>query len=355
MLKLLMFMWNLSELDRFIPRLKAMSKIGVKFTIICSNFDITEAQFDYYEMFLDMHKVEFNKFPSFGKWLFSKKKIFNKLKKSKILDDIDAIFCLSGLWFQYYSGYFAKRLGKPYILFLRGNDTRARQINTPNLIKRFFRKMIYENFGWNCDLVIPITQGLVSLAENFGVSESKITKPIRGGIDTELFTDLNVKKPRFVVGYAGRINKEKGSAFLQELIYTNPDIDFNIAGSIQTEFLMTDNVSHWGQIPHETMPAFYNACNIIIMTSLIEGFPRVLLEAYACGVPALVTRESIPNDCEIHGLVLPRELDLWNYAFQFMTCVTDYTLLNQKAREYALQFSLETYAKEMKKQLQKVC
>lgn len=39
----------------------------------------------------------------------------------------------------------------------------------------------------------------------------------------------------------------------------------------------------------EDMPGFYNACSLIVSTSMHEGTPNVLLESMACGVPVVAT------------------------------------------------------------------
>lgn len=42
-------------------------------------------------------------------------------------------------------------------------------------------------------------------------------------------------------------------------------------------------------IPHERMPLWVNACNVVLVTSTHEGWPNIVKEALACGVPFVST------------------------------------------------------------------
>ena len=347
-------MWDLSGLERFIPRIEALAEKDIRFIVGYENDDISQDKFNAWEKLLDLVKVDFNNYPSYGKWLFSKRMIVDRLRNL----DFDISFSLSGLWFQYYSEYIANELEKPYVLFLRGDDFTAPEIQRRGYFKLKLRKVIYRQHGWNADRVIPITEDLTQIAIDWGVPPHKISKPIRGGIDTTLFhpmDDVAKFSNELTIGYVGRINKEKGSELLEKIIKTNPDIHFRIAGRIQTEIDLPKNATFMGRINHKDMPEFYNRCDAIILTSLTEGFPRVILEAYACGIPVFVTSESLPNDCEIHGMRMGRNLQTWANLFKFLIKNTQFLETEgENARIYSLEFSKEAYAISMKEELEKV-
>lgn len=44
-----------------------------------------------------------------------------------------------------------------------------------------------------------------------------------------------------------------------------------------------------GSIPHEQIPTYLNACNILLLTSKWEGSPNIIKEAMACGTPIVCT------------------------------------------------------------------
>ena len=51
-----------------------------------------------------------------------------------------------------------------------------------------------------------------------------------------------------------------------------------------------DSVRLLGQIPQDDLPTIYNNSEIFVMSSLWEGFPKVLLEAIACGCKVVSTK-----------------------------------------------------------------
>ena len=44
-----------------------------------------------------------------------------------------------------------------------------------------------------------------------------------------------------------------------------------------------------GALPHETLPAWYRAADVVLLPSRSEGVPNVLLESLACGTPFIAS------------------------------------------------------------------
>jgi glycosyltransferase involved in cell wall biosynthesis len=146
-----------------------------------------------------------------------------------------------------------------------------------------------------------------------GYNEKKMTV-IHNGIDTELFTPNNnnhnafresigINNNTLVIGMVGRYAKVKGHVYLLKALLmlqaSNTDLFQNIKlvlvgrGISEDEELqglltkLKDNVVVIQERPdiYSIMPGFDFLC----MPSESEGFPNVVAEAMACGVPALVT------------------------------------------------------------------
>ena len=170
-----------------------------------------------------------------------------------------------------------------------------------------------------------------------GYNEKKMTL-IHNGIDTELFTPNSNKRNAFreciginnktlVIGMVGRYAKVKGHIYLLKALLmlkaSNTDLFRNIklilvgrsineADELQGLLAqLKDNVIIVKERPdiYNIMPAFDFLC----LPSESEGFPNVVAEAMACGVPALVTnvgdaalivdnKEWVVQPCDVEAL-----------------------------------------------------
>lgn len=104
-----------------------------------------------------------------------------------------------------------------------------------------------------------------------------------------------------VIGFAGRYHTAKGYPYLFETmgLLKDENIIFKIAGSgasldnpdVKALFeqyqLDAQKVHLLDQI--SDMPAFYQSIDAFLMTSITEGFPNVLVEAMASGLPCIST------------------------------------------------------------------
>ncbi len=61
------------------------------------------------------------------------------------------------------------------------------------------------------------------------------------------------------------------------------------------------DVQFLGVIPHSELPEVINSCQIFILPSLYEGHPKALIEAMACGVPAIGTNVPGIKELIVHG------------------------------------------------------
>jgi glycosyltransferase involved in cell wall biosynthesis len=123
---------------------------------------------------------------------------------------------------------------------------------------------------------------------------------IPNGINTSRFTGLHESKPPiFTCAFIGRLSKEKNPLFLAELAkLLLPDHNFiiRVAGegplkddliqrisdlNLQDHFIIHGHVVDVGQM--------LSQCHCLLITSLWEGMPNVLLEAGASGIPVIAT------------------------------------------------------------------
>ncbi|TMS44625.1 glycosyltransferase [Acinetobacter lwoffii] len=162
-----------------------------------------------------------------------------------------------------------------------------------------------------------------------------------------------------VIGFAGRYHTAKGYPYLFETmgLLKNENIIFKIAGGgaslenaeVKALFeqykLDAQKVHLLDQI--SDMPAFYQSIDALLMTSITEGFPNVLVEAMASGLPCISTdvgdAKYIVQD--LGSIVPPRNAKALADAILAYTqkSEAEKQSLKQATREWVEQnFSIET-------------
>jgi glycosyltransferase involved in cell wall biosynthesis len=187
-------------------------------------------------------------------------------------------------------------------------------------------------FARLADLVIVNSQAGKSLYLKKGFPPEKISI-ILNGIDTQIFhpeaglgqalrAEWGVAETALLVGMIGRLDPMKGHPIFLEAAAAldNQDVRFVVVGDGPKGYrqdlvdlgnsLGLDKRLVWAE-SRQDVTRVYNALNICCSASLFgEGFPNVVGEAMACGVPCVVTEVGdsawvagatgivvAPNDC----------------------------------------------------------
>lgn len=85
-----------------------------------------------------------------------------------------------------------------------------------------------------------------------------------------------------------------GNNFL--LIFLGSGPDLNEVKNLFENSILNKNVIFLGDIPNSEIQQYYQVSDIFINPTFSEGFPRVLLEAMACGLPIVTTDAGGIND-----------------------------------------------------------
>ena len=138
-----------------------------------------------------------------------------------------------------------------------------------------------------------LSAGNAPLIPGSGVDDQKF-RPI------ETKTSLGKNNRKLVIGCATRLLRDKGIPELIEavkIIEKNYDIELQIAGDIHLKnpsSCTPKDIEKWSKILSvkflgdvSDMVGFWQGCDVAILPSHREGFPKALLEAAACGLPLL--------------------------------------------------------------------
>lgn len=119
------------------------------------------------------------------------------------------------------------------------------------------------------------------MAKRLGAGHAKV---IPNGVDMTLFRDITREEARIKLGFSG-----------QRIILwpANPRREVkNIDLAKKAMALLKDQqveLKIISDIPTELMPWYYNAADLVLLTSLWEGSPNVVKEALACNTPVVTT------------------------------------------------------------------
>jgi Glycosyltransferase len=164
--------------------------------------------------------------------------------------------------------------------------------------------------------------------------------------------------PRLII--ACRQEREKGTATLIESLplllpdYPNATLDVVGGGGALSEFEdlavklgVRARVTLHGNVDHSTVIRRLQQADLFCFPTSSEGFPKVVLEALACGLPVLTTRVSVLPQLIGTGCgVLLDEVTPASVAEGVRLCLSDgerYRAMSRTAVRTARQYSLERW------------
>lgn len=160
---------------------------------------------------------------------------------------------------------------KPLVVSLMGSDVKA---------KKWFRFFIwvFYKFFWRITIVKS-----EDMKKSLGFQKLTV---IPNGVNTAVFS------PKNQVACQDQLNWNKSKAHF--LFAANPDRsvkNFKLTKKAINK-IRTQNIElHYLQnVPHEEIPIYLNAADVVILTSLWEGSPNVIKESMACNRPIVSTR-----------------------------------------------------------------
>jgi len=201
-----------------------------------------------------------------------------------------------------------------------------------NLVRFFYSSM---------DEIRVPTNEYMQILESRGFELPKM-KIFRRGIDTGLFSPQPMAGPLFKkryglddgfnLLYVGRISRDKDLPFLIKIYERLLEIDENwnliLVGDgpylkeLKAETRRYKRVRFLGRVDYSSLPEIYSSADLFVFPSTTDTFGMVVLEAQACGLPALVSDRGGPKEIiEDHrtGLIARAEsIDDWVEKIVFL-------------------------------------
>jgi glycosyltransferase involved in cell wall biosynthesis len=111
--------------------------------------------------------------------------------------------------------------------------------------------------------------------------------------------------------FVGRFVEKKGLPLLRELAGRTPDDLFAFVGWGPDDPARwgLPNVRTVGALPQEAIVDYYRAADLLLLPSVGEGFPLVVQEAMACGLPVLLSPETLEGAPDAAGVIASASLD----------------------------------------------
>jgi len=250
----------------------------------------------------------------------------------------------------------------PCIVWGRGSD--VYQVKRSNVLIKILFKFIVSH----ANIVI-------ALEENMKREIVRITKRkdyvIPDGINLERFHRKPASKHKINLMFIGRLHRVKGVKYLlnaMPLIRKKvKNVKLFIIGEgeeerslknfsemlINSNKLKPSDIEFIGGVPHKDVPKYLQVADILILPSLSEGRPLVILEAMAMGVPVVATKVGGVALMIKHGetglLISPKKPKEIAQAVIKILTSQSFSKMSEMAKMYAKKYDIKIIAKRVEK------
>ena len=194
---------------------------------------------------------------------------------------------------------------KPVVITARGSDVTElpRYAGPRRMIRWAMRRAA---------ALISVSGGLRAALIELGAASDAVTV-LRYGVDLRVFRPVDRASAREALAVegptllsVGHLIPRKGHDLVIRALPDLPDWRLLIVGEgperarlegIAGALGVADRVRLLGALPHASLPGIYSEGDVLVLASIREGWANVLLEAMACGTPAVAS--NIPGNPEV--------------------------------------------------------
>ena len=151
--------------------------------------------------------------------------------------------------------------------------------------------------NWLSRLAVPRYNQVITMSHNMKREvearfAGQLHRPVHvlpDGLSTQHFCPMDRQVCRAQLGCA---QDTRPWVLVTTLVANNPikRIELALAAvELAKKYIPDLQLKITANVPHEQMPVWVNACNMVLMTSLHEGWPNAIKESLACNVPFVST------------------------------------------------------------------
>ena len=191
------------------------------------------------------------------------------------------------------SGLFASSVDAPLVVTAHGRD--VRNIGSIPGIEQLTRRVVER-----ASTVIAVSEYLRRELETRLPEARGKTEVVDSGVDLERFTDVApaavLESPAFV--HVGSLTERKNVVRLADAFANlgRGSLTFVGDGPLRRALEGRERVRVVGRVPHDEVPSWLSAADVVCGPALVEPFGQAILEALACGRPVVATRIGGPPE-----------------------------------------------------------
>lgn len=224
-------------------------------------------------------------------------RLWSAVKGADVVIVHDALYCTSIL-----AMVFAKLQRKPVILIQHVAEI-AFASAAMRRVMALANRLVTRPMLRSADQVVFISD---TVRQFFASARMKRPPLLQfNGVDTAIFHPGEAERAAFglpeqgpLVAFVGRFVEKKGLSILQAVARRCPQVSFALAGAGPIDPRKWDlpNVHLLGSLPPERIAALFRSADMLLLPSVGEGYPLVIQEAMATGLPVICGEESARAD-----------------------------------------------------------